>query len=46
MVYGVILMALAIYKAAYSEFWRLSSGFKGFNLVKVLVVDQAIYFIL
>lgn len=44
MVYGVILMALAIYKAA--DFWRLSGGFKGFNLVKVLIVDQAIYFIL
>lgn len=44
MVYGVILMALAIYKAA--EFWRLSGGFKGFNLVKVLIVDQAIYFAL
>lgn len=44
MVYGVILTALAIYKAA--DFWRLSSGFKGLNLVKVLVVDQAIYFVL
>lgn len=44
MVYSVTLMALAIYKAA--EFWRLSSGFKGFNLVKVIIVDQAIYFVL
>lgn len=44
MAYGVILMVLAIYKAA--EFWRLSSGFKGLNLVKVLIVDQIIYFVL
>jgi hypothetical protein len=44
MVYGVILMILAIYKA--TDFWRLSSGFKGFTLVKVLIVDQAIYFTL
>lgn len=44
MVYGVILMILAVYKAA--EFWRLSSGFEGFNLVKVLIVDQIIYFVL
>lgn len=44
MAYGVILMALALYKAA--EFWRLSSGFKGFNLMKVLIIDQAIYFVL
>lgn len=44
MVYGIILMALALYKAA--EFWRLSSGLKGFYLVKVLIIDQAIYFVL
>lgn len=44
MVYGVIFMVLAFYKAA--EFWRMSGGFKGFDLVKVLIVDQAIYFIL
>lgn len=44
MIYGVILMALAIYKAA--EFWSMSSGFKGLDLVKVLVVDQVIYFVL
>lgn len=44
MVYGIILMALALFKAA--EFWRMSAGFKGFNLVKVLIEDQAIYFVL
>lgn len=44
MTYGVILMALAVYKAA--EFWKLSSGFKGLNLVKVLIADQVVYFVL
>lgn len=44
MVYGIMLMVLAIYRAA--ELWRLSSGFKGSKLVKVLIVDQAIYFVL
>lgn len=43
MVYGVILMVMAIYKAA--EYWRMSSGFKGFNLVKILIIDQAVYFV-
>lgn len=44
MVYGAIIMVLALYKAA--EFWKLSSGFKGFYLVKVVIIDQAIYFAL
>lgn len=44
MAYGLILMILAIYKAA--EFWKLSSGFIEFNLVKVLILDQVIYFAL
>ncbi|OCB85046.1 hypothetical protein A7U60_g8003 [Sanghuangporus baumii] len=44
MTYGLILLglALALYKAA--EYWKLSSGFKGFHLVRVLVQDQVIYF--
>ncbi|EJC99054.1 uncharacterized protein FOMMEDRAFT_161282 [Fomitiporia mediterranea MF3/22] len=42
MVFGVILMALALYKAA--EYWRESAGFQGFTLVKVLIQDQLIYF--
>lgn len=37
-----MLLVLTLYKAV--EFWRISSGFKGFNLVKVLVVDQVMYF--
>ena len=41
--FGVILMALALYKAA--EYWRMSAGFKGFTLVKVLIYDQILYFL-
>ena len=37
-------MILALYKA--TEYWKLSAGFKGFTLVKVLVLDQVVYFIL
>ncbi|EJC99034.1 uncharacterized protein FOMMEDRAFT_170790 [Fomitiporia mediterranea MF3/22] len=44
MVYSVLLMALALYKA--TEFWKMQAGFKGFKLVKVLIQDQAIYFLL
>ena len=44
MTYGAILMVLALYKAA--EYWRISGGFKGFKLVRILIRDQAIYFIL
>ncbi|KAH8108367.1 hypothetical protein DFH11DRAFT_1711036 [Phellopilus nigrolimitatus] len=43
-VYELILMVLALYKAA--GFWRTSAGFQGFYLVKVLIQDQALYFIL
>lgn len=42
MVYGVVLMALALYKAA--DHWRVSSGLEGFTLMKVLIIDQVIYF--
>ncbi|KAL5513704.1 hypothetical protein ACEPAH_4103 [Sanghuangporus vaninii] len=38
------LMILALYKGA--SFWSMSQGFSGFNLVKVLLVDQAIYFMI
>ncbi|KAL5512653.1 hypothetical protein ACEPAG_2919 [Sanghuangporus baumii] len=44
MAYGAILMILALYNAV--EPWKISAGFKGFVLVKVLVRDQALYFIL
>ncbi|KAL5524861.1 hypothetical protein ACEPAF_10007 [Sanghuangporus sanghuang] len=42
--YGAILMILALCKAA--EYWKLSAGFKGFVLVKVLIRDQILYFML
>ena len=44
MVYGGILMMLALYKAA--EYWKISAGFKGLTLVKILIRDQALYFML
>ncbi|OCB83929.1 hypothetical protein A7U60_g9138 [Sanghuangporus baumii] len=42
MAYGTILLVLALYKAA--EYWKLSSGFKGFHLVRVLIQDQVMYY--
>ncbi|KAH8109814.1 hypothetical protein DFH11DRAFT_1809663, partial [Phellopilus nigrolimitatus] len=44
MLYALILMCLALYKAA--EHWRETAGFSQFTLVKVLIQDQAIYFIM
>ncbi|KAH8106566.1 hypothetical protein DFH11DRAFT_1863533 [Phellopilus nigrolimitatus] len=44
MLYGITLMILALYKAA--EHWRETAGFSQFTLVKVLIQDQAIYFIM
>ncbi|KAH8104861.1 hypothetical protein DFH11DRAFT_1760243 [Phellopilus nigrolimitatus] len=44
MLYGTILMVLALYKAAKN--WRETAGFSQFTLVKVLIQDQAIYFIM
>ncbi|KAH8111441.1 hypothetical protein DFH11DRAFT_1613150 [Phellopilus nigrolimitatus] len=43
LLFELTLMSLALYKAA--GFWRSSAGFGGINLVKVLIEDQAIYFI-
>ncbi|KAL5514177.1 hypothetical protein ACEPAG_2265 [Sanghuangporus baumii] len=40
--YGLILLGFALYKAA--EYWRLSSGFKGLHLIRVLIEDQVMYF--
>lgn len=37
-------MALALYEAA--RVWKEAHGFKGMKLVKVLVVDQALYFLM
>ncbi|KAH8109383.1 hypothetical protein DFH11DRAFT_945974 [Phellopilus nigrolimitatus] len=44
LMYAIILMVLALCKAA--QHWRESAISNQFNIVKVLVQDQAIYFIL
>lgn len=41
--FGTLLMVLAVYKA--KDFWRLN-GFRGSRLVRVLITDQLIYFVL
>jgi len=41
--YGTLLTVLALYKAR--QFWKESAGFKGLNLVKILIRDQAFYFL-
>lgn len=41
--FEALLMVLALYKA--TEFWRLY-GFHGSRLLRVLITDQIIYFIL
>ncbi|OCB87144.1 hypothetical protein A7U60_g5658 [Sanghuangporus baumii] len=41
-IYGAILMALGLFKA--TEYWKASAGFQGFVLVKVLIQDQVVYF--
>ena len=40
--FGTLLLTLAVYKAM--EYWKLSSGLKGFHLVKVLTQDQVLYY--
>ncbi|OCB87817.1 hypothetical protein A7U60_g5142 [Sanghuangporus baumii] len=44
MVYGAIIMILALYKA--KEYWKILAGFKGFTLVKVLTQDPVLYLML
>lgn len=43
MAYGLILMVLAVYKA--TVIWKEDGNFKGMTLVKVLIQDQILYFI-
>ncbi|EJD02270.1 uncharacterized protein FOMMEDRAFT_168770 [Fomitiporia mediterranea MF3/22] len=40
--YGFLLLCLTLYKAA--EFSRRSAGFKGFQLVRIIVQDQTTYY--
>ena len=42
--YGALLMVLALYKA--TVYWRESAGFHGLGLVKVVIKDQLIYYLL
>lgn len=42
LIYGGVLMTLAMYKAAIM--WKETAGLKGLGLVKVLIRDQAFYF--
>ncbi|KAL5530921.1 hypothetical protein ACEPAG_3797 [Sanghuangporus baumii] len=44
MVYDLILMSLSLYKAV--QFWRESPGSTAVDLVKVVIQDQAMYFVL
>ncbi|KAL5521857.1 hypothetical protein ACEPAF_1701 [Sanghuangporus sanghuang] len=43
MSFGLILMCLALYKAA--QYWEECAGIRGLLLVNVLIRDQAIYFL-
>ena len=44
MIYGIVLMVLALYKAA--KLWILHSGMKtSLGLMSILIRDQAIYFL-
>ena len=43
MVYGLLLMSLAVYKAA--ALWKTQPGMNTTRLIKVLVRDQVLYFL-
>ena len=42
--YGGVLLVLALYKA--SKYWEKTAGLRGLELVKVVIRDQVIYFLL
>lgn len=44
MVYSGILFILVVYKAI--GFWLINPGFRNLALVRVLIQDQMIYFVL
>lgn len=44
LIFAVMLMGLALCKAAST--WRETQGFKGVVLIKVLIQDQVLYFLL
>ena len=41
---GALLLILALFKVL--TFWRLSTGFRGLGLIRVLVTDQISYYLL
>lgn len=43
MIYDSLLLVLALYKAA--ALWKESSKLEGLSLLRVLIRDQAIYFL-
>ena len=43
MIYGLLLMLLALYKAA--ALWKAQPGMNTLRLIKVLVRDQVVYFL-
>lgn len=43
MAFGTVLMALAVYKA--TSIWKKGGKLRRFNLVKVLIQDQVLYFL-
>ncbi|EJD00668.1 uncharacterized protein FOMMEDRAFT_159434 [Fomitiporia mediterranea MF3/22] len=44
LVYELIIMGLTLHRAI--SFWRLSAGFRGFPLIRVVIIDQVFYFTL
>lgn len=42
--FGALLMGLALFKA--TEYWKEAIGYHGVELIKVLVKDQLIYYLL
>lgn len=43
MIYGLLLMSMALYKA--TALWKAQTGMNTIRLVKVLVRDQVVYFL-
>ncbi|EJD00669.1 uncharacterized protein FOMMEDRAFT_159435 [Fomitiporia mediterranea MF3/22] len=44
MVYELVIMGITLRRAI--SFWRLSAGFRGFPLMRVIITDQVFYFAL
>ncbi|KAH8111439.1 hypothetical protein DFH11DRAFT_1613139 [Phellopilus nigrolimitatus] len=44
LLFELVMMTLALYKAA--QLWKATAGIEGMSLVKVLIQDQVIYFVM